>query len=464
MATLTFTGSRPTPRQKSVLVVGQVNAEPITVVVDESWNGLQMELQFFNSVTHPEVPVVQILDETMTCNVPPEVTKEVGMVHVALAGRDSGTIIKLSEKLYYADAKIGADPQGGLTPEQQTPDYIAQMIAIQEETKAVAQSVRTDADNGLFDGEPGKSPIIQNGNWWIWDVEAQEYRDTGIAASGGGGGVSSYNDLSDRPSIGGILLEGNKTAEQLGLAKASQIPNVPSWAMQPKKPTYTAQEVGAQPQGDYALRSDIPTKIPNPYALTIKGKAYDGSQPVEVDVADGKTPVKGIDYFTESEIQDVAKQAAALVPASCVRKWRLIIDTTVEEDVATFLVSQDMGGNPFSLSEFYVLLKSEVATENPAILFNVLVNGRSIANNAPQTNTSSKRYYYMYARLLPEIAILAWHQCSTQSYNQKTQMEQMLLTYSEKPETATSFFLRSEATIKTIAGPGSRLRIWGVDA
>lgn len=326
MATLTFTGSRPTPRQKSVLVVGQVNAEPITVVVDESWSGLQLELQFFNSTTHPEVPVVVILDRTMTCKVPPEVTKEVGIVHVALAGRDSGTIIKLSEKLYYADAKIGADPQGGLTPEQQTPDYIAQMIAIQEETKAVAQSVRNDADNRLFDGEPGKSPIIQGGNWWIWDVEAQEYRDTGIAASGGGGGTTDYTELTNKPKINGIDLLGNKTAQELNL----------------------------QPKGDYAQKTDIPAKLPAPYTLTFAGAveaAYDGSQAVTVtiptiagppgvsptvsteeidggarvtitdkagpksfDVMDGKTPVKGTDYFTESEIQDVAKQAAALVP------------------------------------------------------------------------------------------------------------------------------------------------------
>lgn len=206
MATLTFTGSRPTPRQKSVLIVGQVNAEPITVVVDESWNGLQLELQFFHSVTHPEVPVVVILDSTMTCNVPPEVTKEVGVVHVALAGRDSGTIIKLSEKLYYADAKIGADPQGGLTPEQQTPDYIAQMIAIQEETKAVAQSVRDDANQGKFNGkpgkngEPGKSPKEEGGTWWLWNEEEQKWVDTGILAAGKNG-ISPK--VSTQPVTGG---------------------------------------------------------------------------------------------------------------------------------------------------------------------------------------------------------------------------------------------------------------------
>jgi len=35
-------------------------------------------------------------------------------------------------------------------------------------------------------------------------------------------------------------------------------PTVPDWAKQPEKPTYTAQEVGAQPKGDYALKSEIP--------------------------------------------------------------------------------------------------------------------------------------------------------------------------------------------------------------
>lgn len=36
-------------------------------------------------------------------------------------------------------------------------------------------------------------------------------------------------------------------------------PTVPEWAKQPDKPSYTAQEVGAQPAGDYALAADVPT-------------------------------------------------------------------------------------------------------------------------------------------------------------------------------------------------------------
>lgn len=42
-------------------------------------------------------------------------------------------------------------------------------------------------------------------------------------------------------------------------------PTVPEWAKKQEKPKYTAEEVGAQPKGDYALKSDIPAipEIPN---------------------------------------------------------------------------------------------------------------------------------------------------------------------------------------------------------
>ena len=51
--------------------------------------------------------------------------------------------------------------------------------------------------------------------------------------SGGGGGVSSYNDLNDKPTLNNITIEGNMALEDLGI----------------------------QPEGDYALSSDIPTAL-----------------------------------------------------------------------------------------------------------------------------------------------------------------------------------------------------------
>ena len=50
---------------------------------------------------------------------------------------------------------------------------------------------------------------------------------------GGGGGTSNYNDLSNKPQIAGTTLSGNKTLEQLGIAAASDIPDVSGFYTKP---------------------------------------------------------------------------------------------------------------------------------------------------------------------------------------------------------------------------------------
>ena len=55
----------------------------------------------------------------------------------------------------------------------------------------------------------------------------------GSSDSSGTGGTSNYNELSNKPSINGVALVGNKTLENLGI----------------------------QPVGDYAKLTDIPTKV-----------------------------------------------------------------------------------------------------------------------------------------------------------------------------------------------------------
>lgn len=143
--------------------------------------------------------------------------------------------------------------------------------------------------------------------------------------------------------------------------------------------------------------------------------------------------------------------------------WRQIIDTTVDEDTSSFLVSQDAEGNPISLQEFYVLLDSEIATSNPATVCNVEINGIFQVNNAQLTNTEKKRYYYMYAKLIPNAALLFWHEWRDVPYNTGASLCQYLLSYREKPAEITSLRVTSSIPDKVIAGPGSRLRIWGVN-
>lgn len=280
-------------------VVGTVGAEEVKFQVDDTWVGLQVFAVFANAAMPEQAPVPILLDDTLTCAIPWEVLVKPGTILIGLLGKNGTSIVKPTMWLEYSNASEQVPPDGGVDPEaERTKDALDQMVALAEaaanaakEAKETADNLQAAAEAGEFDGDPGpagppgKSPIIKDRTWWLWSVEDQAYKDTGILASGGG--VSSYNDLSDRPTIGGVLLEGNKTAEQLGLATPSQIPNVPSWAMQPQKPAYTAQEVGAQPTGNYALRSEIPTKLPNPYALTINGQVYDGSEAMSVEAVGG---------------------------------------------------------------------------------------------------------------------------------------------------------------------------------
>lgn len=43
------------------------------------------------------------------------------------------------------------------------------------------------------------------------------------SVEGGGGGTTNYNDLSNQPQIGGVTLQGNKTASDLGLASEEDL-------------------------------------------------------------------------------------------------------------------------------------------------------------------------------------------------------------------------------------------------
>lgn len=88
--------------------------------------------------------------------------------------------------------------------------------------------------------------------------------------SGGGSGVSDYALLSNKPRINDVVLNGNKTAEELGL----------------------------QPKGDYALRSELP-EVPdmNDYAKT-----------EDVNLAlNALAEQIPTDYLTKEDLGDYAK-------------------------------------------------------------------------------------------------------------------------------------------------------------
>jgi hypothetical protein len=91
--------------------------------------------------------------------------------------------------------------------------------------------------------------------------------------------VKRYDALEERLTALEKTQGGSVTPEQIQKAVDNYLtenpvqldeadPTVPDWAKQPNKPSYTADEVGAQPKGDYALRSEIPA-VPDHYPLPV---------------------------------------------------------------------------------------------------------------------------------------------------------------------------------------------------
>ena len=85
-----------------------------------------------------------------------------------------------------------AGGRDGEAPPYVPPDAAGQIAAVAEEARDIAQSVRDDADAGLFKGDkgdPGLTPHIgENGNWFYGD------EDSGIPA--GAAGIKTDHTLS----------------------------------------------------------------------------------------------------------------------------------------------------------------------------------------------------------------------------------------------------------------------------
>lgn len=80
-------------------------------------------------------------------------------------------------------------------------------------------------------------------------------------SSGGGSGVSDYSLLSNKPRINDVVLNGNKTAEELGLQPKGEYPSVEDVnealnALAHKIPTDYITEADL---GEYAKKTDIPS-------------------------------------------------------------------------------------------------------------------------------------------------------------------------------------------------------------
>lgn len=108
-------------------------------------------------------------------------------------------------------------------------------------------------------------PSEETGTWWVWDAEAEAYKNTGISCGGSGGGTTDHAKLTNRDAadqhpmsaIKGLqdALDEKQPAGEYITEETD--PTVPDWAKKSTKPTYTASEVGARPDTWIPSKSDI---------------------------------------------------------------------------------------------------------------------------------------------------------------------------------------------------------------
>ena len=151
--------------------------------------------------------------------------------------------------------------------------------------------------------------------------------------------------------------------------------------------------------------------------------------------APGKTPVPGVDYFTEADKQAIAAEAAKEVgfpkPTSADNgkflgcengaaawlpvdasggghgdRWELLNTIEINEAVNTVKISADKDGNPLSLKKAVIVFEINVDTADPFVYISMRANGLSVSNNQQLTGAPKKCYLCYIFNLIPGFGIV----------------------------------------------------------
>ena len=144
-----YVGRAVKSRSFDVATSGSVRTVTAAVAFDSTWADFPTKTAIFASgATVKQV----LLDAQNTCVVPWEVLERDGNLEIGVVGQNGGrimpsvkTVVRIFEGIY-TEGAVPGDP---------SPDIYEQIVQIMQETLSVAQSVRSDADAGKFNGRDG---------------------------------------------------------------------------------------------------------------------------------------------------------------------------------------------------------------------------------------------------------------------------------------------------------------------
>ena len=135
---------------------GSVNAYDVYFQFDSNWTGLSRTAVFLAGDIKKSV----LLDDTGYCTIPWEVMQEDGrMLYAGVYGTrtdEDGTETVVLPTMWAELGQIEVGVTLGDSMQPPTPDIYNQILSAAQEAIDIAQSVRDDADDGKFNGEPGQ--------------------------------------------------------------------------------------------------------------------------------------------------------------------------------------------------------------------------------------------------------------------------------------------------------------------
>lgn len=141
---------------EETITSGSVNAYDVYFQFDSNWTGLSRTAIFLAGDIKKSV----LLDETGYCTIPWEVMQEDGrMLYAGVYGTrtdEDGTETVVLPTMWVELGLIEVGATLGDSAQPPTPDIYNQILSAAQEAIDVAQSVRDDADDGKFNGEPGQ--------------------------------------------------------------------------------------------------------------------------------------------------------------------------------------------------------------------------------------------------------------------------------------------------------------------
>ena len=196
---------------------------------------------------------------------------------------------------------------------------------------------------------------------------AAESLDAQIAVKNeyvGGTGASDYNALENKPLINGVTLQGDKSLKDLGIKQEYTADDIHFTDGQTFQQKYDSGQLKGEKgdkgdtgpqgiQGETGPKGDTGDTGPQ------GEKGETGEQgPTGPAGADGYTPVRGVDYWTAEDVQQIVTQAVEQVKEA-MPEYQLIESITIDEGVTQVERTQTPEGEAYNFDSLYIKIQIE---------------------------------------------------------------------------------------------------------